>query len=264
MALLTISAIYAQETPGRKINDIKLSGCYFYAESTDPDGLEAKKAADTFLASYINQYVSDNGLHKEKLSPDNMPGVCYITMDRAKGKRVFAYVDKSAITGEAINANPTSTTTSTTPPSPLTNHDEAKTATLTETQADPEPIPQSDPEPAVSGSANTANEKISSYSEIRKGIIESLTKTKNVEKAYEYLNRRKAEYIVKSVGPFTKCNNKMWAFWLIYDSTGRNLEALLSPGREGERIDLLTGNEEASLDNYTSGQGKIALFFEFR
>ena len=62
-AIALMTGLYAVAvSPGSQINDIKLSGYYFYAESTDPVEENARKAADTFLASYIrrrNHYGND-------------------------------------------------------------------------------------------------------------------------------------------------------------------------------------------------------------
>lgn len=257
---------------GKQINEIKLSGTCFYAESTDPSEANAKKAANTFLASYINQYITDNGLSHEKVTPDDIPGIKYLKMNRANGKRVFAYVEKNVILNGETPA-----------PQPETED------VMEETPApEPEPAPAPEPEPEPVTTPVTAEEADSvavfeeSYAVeeepavtapaensdplfvTRYNTLMSLVETKGLKDALASLQRLNAEYIVKRYGPYNKCPNKMWAFWMIYDSSGSNLEAFLSPGKEGERINMISGSETDSLDNYTSGKGKVALFFEFR
>ncbi len=274
-AIALMTGLYAVAvSPGSRINDIKLSGYYFYAESTDPVEENARKAADTFLASYINQYIADNGITREKVSPDALPGVSYITMDRAKGKRVFSYIEKCAVV-EGAEA-PSVPAVMPTPQLPEKEIKTTQTTTIVSTAPEKEfkdTNSESSTAPSTNAiAADVTDNRISldpdaesdPATRVRKKILKNLLSTPDIEKAFGDLNRLKAEYVVKRLGPYAKCSNRMWAFWIVYDSTGKNLEALLSPGKEGERINLLTGDDSDSLDRYTSGQGKIAMFFEFR
>lgn len=94
--------------------------------------------------------------------------------------------------------------------------------------------------------------------------LESLLNAGSLKNALNQLNRFEAERIVKRYGPYAKCRNKTWTFWLIYDSTGTTLEGFLSPGNEGERLNILNNREDDSLSNYMKGQGKVAVWFELR
>ncbi len=51
---------------------------------------------------------------------------------------------------------------------------------------------------------------------------------------------------------------------MIYDRTGKTLEAFLSPGQDGERLNIITNTENGSLEEHLHGKGKTAIFFEFR
>lgn len=269
MAFASTLPAYAASGTGKRINDIKLSGSYFYAESTDQSEAAAKNAANTFLANFINQYIADNSLTHDRVMPESIPGIKYLTMKRNSGIRVFAYVEKDVILqGET--------------PAPQPDEDEEEESVEVVTAVEDvaadsilADIPdtflveeQTSATPPASSSQSTsaapADDENNPEFRARYNTLLSLVEIGSLSNALKALQRLDAEYIVKRYGPYNKCPNKMWAFWMIYDATGTTLEAFLSPGAEGERINMLTGSETDSLDNYTSGKDKLALFFEFR
>lgn len=259
----------AASDTGKRINDIKLSGTCFYAESTDPSEANAKKAANTFLASFINEYIADNGLTHERVSPDNIPGLKHLTMKRNSGIRVFAYVEKDVILqGETPAPQPAQEEVIEEPVEEIATVEEILPDTLA--VADIPVAPAAETPVASPGTSAQPSEPSVTVDDsdpvfrTRYNTLMSLVEVGSLSNALKALQRLDAEYIVKRYGPYNKCPNKMWAFWMIYDSTGNTLEAFLSPGAEGERINMLSGSETDSLDNYTSGKDKLALFFEFR
>lgn len=269
MAFASVLPASAASDTGKRINDIKLSGTCFYAESTDPSEAAAKNAANTFLASFINEYIADNGLTHDRVSPDNIPGLKHLTMKRNSGIRVFAYVEKDVILqGETPAPQPAQ--------EEVVEEPVEEVAVVTEDIPDSIAIPDIPDTPVAAAPVSTGSTQSASAEpaapaddsdpvfRTRYNTLLSLVEVGSLSNALKALQRLDAEYIVKRYGPFNKCPNKMWAFWMIYDATGNTLEAFLSPGAEGERINMLSGSETDSLDNYTSGKDKLALFFEFR
>ncbi len=112
--------------------------------------------------------------------------------------------------------------------------------------------------------------RLSAYSSTKKfdqtyiNALESLYNAGSIENVIKTLHRLEAEYIVKRYGAYTTCKNRTWSFWMIYDRTGKTLEAFLSPGQDGERLNIITNTENGSLEEHLHGKGKTAIFFEFR
>lgn len=266
--LAIIASFSAWAAPGtaKEINDIKRSGIYFHAESTAPTQQEATDAATQMLAYYINEYIKDNNLSHPDLKSDNIPGVKYIEATRGANIRVFAYVERNVILGDEISAPVVQT------------HPQSETI--------PAEIPPIETIPAETISAETIQEAIADYSipvidystdesscstdeydisPLMRNYLDAIDKCVEdgeITKVMQTLGRLKAERIVKRYGPANKCPNKTWAYWMIFDSSGKQLEGFLSPGNDGERVNIVTGADYDSLSNY-SGANKMALWFEF-
>lgn len=252
IAMTSSICVNAQNGVAKKINSVKLSGECFYAESTDPSEDVAKKDASTFLANYINEYLKDNGLSIAHVTENSIPGIKYFTMNRSGNKRVFAFVEKSVILDGAQPA-----------PQPVLDPEPVN-----------EPVKKSEPQlkPAPTSVAKTSDSGFNQgiLDELEKSNTETVAKalaklaeSKNMKESFLAIQRLNAEYIVKYYGPITKCKNRMWSYWLIYSPDGTDLLGFLSPGKEGERINILDSSENASLDSFL-GQGNNAIYFELR
>lgn len=267
MVLLAAAGAYANSSVGKRINAVKLGGKCFYAESTDPSEEVAKSDATTFLAAYINEYLKDNDVTKDKVTESTIPGVKYFTMDRSGNKRVFAFVEKAVILDGAT-------------PAPQPADEDAAPAPAPEAAAAPVPVSAPAPSKEEHSGADALADVFTSLagaasfddvigtdtgakSEPQAMVFSSLAQSENLKTAYLSLQRLNAEYVVKRFGPVSKCKNKMWSYMMIYSPDGKTLVGFLTPGKEGERIDMVGGTENASLDKFL-GQGNAAIYFELR
>lgn len=257
----------------KQINDIKRAGNCFFAESTAPSMAEAKQSATSMLSHYINDYIKDNGLSHPLVSESSIPGIKYIDMKRGSNIRVFAYVEKSSIlngeTPTPQNTQPEPVETPSTPaPAPAPAPAPSQAAPV---QQPVEEIVMEEPAgPAYeTGDANidattsAADPNANPVTRTYVAALEQLIAAGKLQNVLSVLNRLQADYVVKRYGPYAKCRNKSWAFWMVYDSTGENLEGFLSPGTEGERLNIVTDVDNDDLNNYM-GKDKIAVWFEFR
>ena len=200
-------------------------------------------------------------------------------MTRGANIRVFAYVERNIIlNGETPNPQPHEEiqATPSTPPATVTSAPAPTPAPAPEAPSVETPTVANHNEPDCLDETGTENDETLSSSlgtdaveqspVIRTYVsaLESLIEAGDLQSVLSKLNRLQAEYVVKRYGPYAKCKNKTWAFWLIYDSTGKNLEGFLSPGNEGERLNIITNYENDNLANYMGGKDKVAVWFEFR
>lgn len=271
MAIVCLPAsAYAVQGTAKQINDIKRSGTCFHAESTAPTQKEATEAATQMLAYHINEYIKDNSLSCPRVSENSIAGIKYIEMKRGSNIRVFAYVDKDNILkGEAPAPRPEPTETQT-PPAP------APPAPAPAPAQPARPEPAAPTEQPIEQTIDTSTDEdltvttaevdaVANAAIVNNYVkaLESLIAAGDLQSVLKRLQRLEAEYVVKRYGPYAKCKNKTWAFWMIYDNNGKDLIGFLSPGKEGERLNVVTNNENDSLSNYL-GQGKIAVWFEFK
>lgn len=261
VAVMAFSAvIVSAQATSQRINEIKRAGKCFFAEATTPSREEARTAATQMLAYYINEYIKDNGLSHEPVPADNVPGVNYLEMSRGSNIRVFAYTNRSNITGE-ISETPTPAPAAASPDVIAEEsdvHAEMPSAPAPSPEISPvsEEIAPAAPEIAIAvgdGSLTAAQDT----------LLTDLSKAHGIMEAAKLLGRAQAEYLVKRWGPYNKCPNRTWANWLIYDSEGKELEAMLSQGADGQRYDMISRRETESLESYL-GNGRMAVFFEWR
>lgn len=266
-AFLVCLSAWAVPGTAKQINEIKRSGAYFHAESTAESQQEATDAATQMLAYYINEYIKDNSLSIPNVSADNIPGVKYLEVKRGTNTRVFAYVERNVILGGEAPA-----------PVPQAQPE-------AEPYAEPQTVTEPESSQSIQGNQGTQGATVESYAddndyspdgsytETNETVVSPLVRTyttalaqlygaEDLQAAVGILNRLQAERIVKRYGPANKCVNKSWSFWMVYDSSGKILEAFLSPGAEGERYNFVSDTDNDSLSNHTR-PGKTALFFEF-
>lgn len=257
LAFLVCFSSWGAPGSAKQINDIKRSGTCFHAESTAATQKDATEAATQMLAFYINGYINDNNLSVPTVSSDNIPGVKYLEVTRGTNTRVFAYVERSAILGGESIPN-------------IQNTQETQNTQSTQDTQNTQDTSGVVEESTTSYTDNSSNESTSDYDEIAKSPIlrtytdalVQLVDAKDLQDALSKLGRLHAERIVKRFGPANKCVNKTWAFWMIYDPSGKQLEAFLSSGNDGERFNIVKDFDNDSLSKYT-GADKVALWFEF-
>lgn len=285
------AVLHAQGSVSKKINAVKLSGECFYAESTDANEETAKANATTFLANYINEYLKDNELSVNPVTESSIPGIKYFSMDRSGNKRVFAYVEKAVILDGASPAPQPETVTEAPEQTPAPAPDVAGIPAPVQTpavadQPYQEPIQVSEanladagdilgyllwmycgiPEETTRSMGYTPKNLPGDLTQKQKLMVKMLTNlddSRDMKEAFLKTQRYNAEYIVKRYGPVTKCKNRMWSFWMIFSPDGTRFVSFLTPGNEGQRIDLVNRNEQASLNDFLGG-GNNALFFELR
>lgn len=272
LAIMVISFMAAANaaSPAKQINNIKRAGTYFYAEATTDTEKESKSSATAILANHINDYIKDNDLSHERVDPDNIPGVKFITMKRGSQTRAFAYVEKGVIlNGETPMPQPEIQVEPEPEPEQNISPDTivcAPETTLPESQIQEEAISEQTVTEEILPDAPTDNSDVTITPQMQTYInaLESLYNAGSIENVIKTLHRLEAEYIVKRYGAYTSCKNRTWSFWMIYDRTGKTLEAFLSPGQDGERLNIITNTENGSLEEHLHGKGKTAIFFEFR
>lgn len=268
-AILVCFSVAADTGTAKQINDIKRSGTCFHAESTAATRNEATDAATQLLAFYINEYIKDNGLSHPAVTADNIPGIRYIDLNRGTNIRVFAYADRSAVLGDEA-------------PAPVAqNHQQEEIYDSPQIAQEVTEVPEEVAEVAIDDTVygsndnsygsydsnddsdfNTDDSNLSPLMRTYLGALDECVNGGDLSKVMSILGRFQAERVVKRFGPANKCRNKTWAYWMIYDPSGKNLEAFLSPGSEGQRVNLISGAEDDSLTNY-NGANNLALWFEF-
>ncbi len=275
LALLTVPAIaYAAGGTSKQINDIKRAGTCFFAESTAPSKAEAKQAATQMLSYYINDYIKDNGLSHAPVSENSIPGIKYLDMKRGANIRVFAYVERATILNGETPAPPapepeetpapTAAPAPSPTPAPEHNHTPASQPQTAETTYEAAPVTYDTGDENINATTSQSNTNSDPVTRTYVTALEQLIAAGELQNALSVLNRLQAEYVVKRYGAYNSCRNKTWAFWMIYDKTGENLEGFLSPGSEGERLNIVTDAENDDLNNYMGNKDKMAVWFEFR
>ncbi len=232
--LLTVAiALFAQTTEEqkKKINSVKKSSAYLYAEITTNNQQTALDLAEDMLNQEINKYVAE----QKKLR--NAPNIVLknrqqfmesITLPRGNMFRAFKYVKKSDII-PADNVEVRSNT-------PVVD-EEGKTTTVTTTVATTE----------VPATVPAASEK-------RTKAINQLLGIRKFSEINSTLPKMKMEGMVSETAKLKEVSDRSQWILLIYNREG-NVEAVLSEGPN--RINLRT-NLPDSEKNYP-GRGAICV-----
>lgn len=232
----------------QQINDIKRDAeNYIFAESTVKSEDEARHNADGLLVSYINDYLEETA-PGTKFSPAMAAKFQYLTMKRGSGIRVFAYINKSVLTG----GQPQKTVKT------QREKDEAEMqhTSYHSTSTVSTPVPQSSS--LIKQQGNTSVEQIEgSYAltSSQQDVIKDLIEARDMESAMKLLAMFKVMRKVKDYGTLNNVTNKNECFWIIGDSDFK-VNTILSPGMS--RTNFATG----STDNLENHRGVPVLWFK--
>lgn len=234
------SLALAQESDAKRINKIKRDSKYLYAESTMPTEEEARQGAEETLGIYIDEYVEnqkDLAGAGRILIKDLQSKIDYIEMKRGTLVRAFAYVKKSDIV-PADNIVVID--------GPAVTHNEEEPLETTEQQPDTQQ--QSDMQPA-------SYMAVAYLPQWQQELIGELLEKNSIVEARTHLNRLKAEYKVRRLGPATSAKNASALYWVVQPASGGLI--VLGPGTE-QRVNFRTMQADR-LENYS---GCDALWFE--
>ncbi len=230
MALICLTVSFAQESDSKRINKIKRDSKYLYAQETKPTEEEARKSAEEALQIYIEEYVaSQKKLKKAEkvVIKDLQSKLDCIEMKRGTMVRAFVYVKKSDIIP-------------------------ADNVIVAEGPGDPEktvgPVSTVEPIPA-------ADLGQSGLLQWQQELVKDLLAKTSLSEARAYLNRAKAEYKVKRLGPGASAKNPEKLYWVIQGGDGTLI--VLGPGSERR-----TNYRTMQFDQLSAYGGMDAIWFE--
>jgi len=225
---------YALSAQGvKKINEIKRSGDYVYAEVTMSTLEEAFDAVCQILTVHVMDYAKDQKIpSKDSFTQKYVENTCdTIQVRRSDMYKVFAYIRKSDLQDGPVAA--------------------AKPARVAEAPAIPStPSPQQETAPVTQATVSiTAPDAGLKLAEAwKQNAIDKLLSCPSFAEARAELARMKQEYKVKRYGRPAECRDVKRAFWLIGDSDG-NVVTVLGP-EDGGRTDF-SALKKTSLETYS-------------
>ena len=224
-ALLLVS-VMAWSQGAKKINPIKRSSQYLYAEATMPTATEALEVANDLLLIQIKEYAGSKKAFEDKdiLIRNISSSRDSVQLRRGDMVKVFLYVKKSDIQ-TAENATLLAAAA---PEKPQ----EAPVPGNVEKVVLPEPQGK-DPE-AVPGQEDTSLKLAQAW---QQSAVDQLLGAASFSSAKALLSRMKAEYKIKKTGPLSTCKNPAESFMLI--GNDGKVETVLGPG-SSTRTDFRT------------------------
>ena len=211
----------------KKMNSIKRSSQYLYAEATMASAQEAYDVANDLLLIQVKEYANGKKSFKDKdiLIKNINSGRDSIQMRRGDMVKVFLYVKKSDIVGVD---NVTLVEGS------------GETASKKEDAVPSSVVPVSVPDqnaPASEAAPAASDESLKLPAAWQQSVVEQLLASDSFGAAKALLSRLKAEFKVKKTGPLASCKDVPGSFIVI----GRNgkVETVLGPGAS-ERTDFRT------------------------
>lgn len=240
-------ASYADNV-AQQINDIKRDAeNYIFAESTVKSEDEARHNADGLLISYINDYLEE-AAPGTKFSPAMAAKFQYLTMKRGSGIRVFAYINKSELTGGQ-------------PPKTVKTQrekDEAETQQISthSTSSVSTPLQQGSHSIKPQGTPHVKQvDGDYALTSSQQDLIKDLMEARDMESAMKLLAMFKVMRKIKDYGTLNNVVDKSECFWIIGDSDFK-VNTVLSPGTS--RTNFATG----STDNLENHKGVPVLWFK--
>lgn len=251
LLMATVAAL-AQENKSfsRRMNEIKRSGDYVYAEASAPNEADAKAASDALLKIEITKYLASESKDDVRIVKDiSAYNREYLVQPRGDMVRVFGYIVKSGITN------------------PRKAEKKAKEEKKAEVQKEAEPAPQANPESQPEASAETPATEEPAVEEPVVGLqtgslqlarwqidmLENIVKKPNMTETKKILNRYKAQYRIKRLGDRSASNPRPAdSFYLVFDDASRPV-ALLAPSATAEHFDMFSGTT-VNIYNYSSNQ----------
>lgn len=203
MALFLVTVMaWSQGT--KKINSIKRSNQYLYAEATMPTQAEAYEVANDLLIIQVKEYAGSKKSFEDKsiLIRNISAAQDSVELRRGDMVKVFLYVKKSDIqTAENVTLLPGS---------------QAEQPKEEESLA---------PEKVEEAPANTSLKLETAW---QQSVVDQLLSASSFASAKALLARMKAEYKIKNTGPLSSCRRPEECFMLI--GKDGKVQTVLGPG----------------------------------
>ncbi len=225
LALLMVSVMtWGQGT--KKINSIKRSTQYLYAEATMPTAAEALEVANDLLLIQVKEYAgSKKGFEDKDILIRNISSARdSVQLRRGDMVKVFLYVKKSDIQ----TADNATLLAAAAPEKPQ----EAPVPGNVEKVVLPEPEEKA---PEAAPGKEDASLKLELA--WQQNVVDQLLGATSFSSAKALLSRMKAEYKIKKTGPLSTCKNPAECFMLI--GKDGKVETVLGPG-SSTRTDFRT------------------------
>ena len=224
-ALLLVS-VMAWSQGAKRINSIKRSSQYLYAEATMPTAAEALEVANDLLLIQIKEYTGSKKAFEDKdiLIRNINSSRDSVQLRRGDMIKVFLYVKKSDIQ-TAENATLLAAAA---PEKPQ----EAPVPGNVEKVVLPEPEEKA---PEAAPGKEDASLKLELA--WQQNVVDQLLGATSFSSAKALLSRMKAEYKIKKTGPLSTCKNPAECFMLI--GKDGKVETVLGPG-SSTRTDFRT------------------------
>lgn len=249
--LLFIPSLEAQNN--KKINNIKRSSQYIYAEATMATPEEAYQLAHEQLILYVKEYAKDKKeLSDNTLSIRNISGKCdSIMLQRGEMYKVFLYVRKADISDAANltvlvadNADNAVSVENGWSPDLTKKDDKRKKNADRKQDNETAPIPQATL--AQEGNPDLSLKLTKSW---QQNVIDRLLDAASFSEARALLSQMLTkEFKIKQYGRPAECRDVEKAFWLIGDAQGK-VVTVLGPGKES-RTDFRK-LVKSNLENYS-------------
>lgn len=214
LALLMVATMaWSQGT--KKINSIKRSTQYLYAEATMPTAGEAFEVANDLLLIQIKEYAGGKKAFEDKdiLIRNINSARDSVQLRRGDMVKVFLYVKKSDIQ-TADNVTLLAGDSTGKPQEPLAPGNVEKVSLPAQEEKVPEAAP--------------AQEGLKLAVAWQQNVVDQLLGAESFSAAKALLSRMKAEYKIKKTGPLASCKNPAESFMLV----GQNgkVATVLGPG----------------------------------
>lgn len=269
-ALSAVITSWGQNT--KKMNSIKRSTQYLYAEATMENAAEAFDVANDLLLIQVKEYAESHKTFRNKdiLIRDIQEQRDSLQIRRGDMVKVFLYVKKSNI----LDVDNVTLVDNTSPEkkdgtpntvdikssnSPTTTTDKQNTAEAeTKVKAEAEKEAETKTEIETEMEAGTRDQTDASLileTQWQQNVVDQLLSAESYSKAKSILARSRTEFKIKKTGPMETCKNPEEVFLLI----GKNsaVVTVLGPG-SSSRTDFKTLSKTS--DNY-NGYDKVWFIF---
>lgn len=246
LTYLSLSA----DNPTETINNIKRAADkYFFAQSTVEDKAQAKLTAENLLIDAVSSWLDENS-PGTPFSPALASEFKYIEVPRGRATLVFAYLERSVLTGEKSSSKP----------------QEPEIESYSSNESSPKQV-DSDMEnqELQAQSARSLQDELRAeitpvtpeeMTAAQKSIIKELLEADDLQDAFRILEKYQTRRKVKKFGDISTVGNKNSGY-LVIGSNDLKILTVLSPGKE--RTNYKTGLDD-NLNNY---RGNPVIWFIF-
>jgi len=252
LLMATVAAL-AQETKSfsRRMNEIKRSGDYVYAEASAPNEADAKAASDALLKIEITKYLASESQDDMRIVKDiSAYNREYLVQPRGDMVRVFGYVAKSSVA--------------------KAKKEDKKDKDKKKDEAQPQPEKTAEPETPATSDKQPADEPVTEQPAAENTVaglqtgslqlarwqidmLENIIKEPNMAEAKKVLNRYKFQNRIKRLGDRSASNPRPADSFFLVFGDGSAPAALLAPSATDEHFDMISG-ATVNIGNYSSNQ----------